>query len=47
MEIASHAIGHKRLSVIARSYLWPILKKLRGGKLPMPMQRLMRDELHP
>lgn len=46
MELASQAIGHKRLSVIARSYLWPILKKLRGGKLPMPMQRLMRDELH-
>ena len=46
MELASQAIGHKRLSVIAHSYLWPILKKLRGGKLPMPMQRLMRDELH-
>ena len=46
MEIASRAIGHRRVSVIAGSYLWPILKKLRGGKLPMPMQRLMRDELH-
>ncbi len=32
MEIASRALGHKRVSVIARSYLWPIVEFLRVGE---------------
>ena len=28
----STALGHKRVSVIARSYLWPIVEFLRGGE---------------
>lgn len=45
MEIASKAIGHKRVGVIAQSYLWPIIDYLRGGALATPMRMLLDGSL--
>lgn len=41
MVIASKAIGHKRVGVIAQSYLWPIADYLRGAALLEPMRKLL------
>ena len=45
MEIASKAIGHKRVGIIAQSYLWPIADYLRGGTLSAPMRMLLDGSL--
>ena len=33
MEIASRALGHKRIEIVSKSYLWPLETYLRGGVL--------------
>ena len=43
MEIASLALGHKRIGIIAKSYLWPLKTFLRGGVLASPLPQAQQE----